>query len=132
MLELMRKAGGHIVEARRAITTRRSRVAILLRVGICVWCVVEVPLTADTARLLGAPHLLLARGVGEWLWKGGRRGRELSSLLGGEICSVIVAEVELKAVGVPAVMLLLLLLRRTRLLLLLVLPLLVCHLGTGL
>lgn len=97
MLELMCESVGHIVvvAGRRAVRTRRSWVAILLRIRIRIRCVVEVSLVADSTRLLSPPDFLLTCGIGKWLWKGRGSGRELSTLLGGEIGSVVVAKVQL-------------------------------------
>lgn len=122
MLELMGKSIGYIIETRRAIATRGPWVAVLLRIRIPSWCVVEVALVVYTTRLLSSPDLLLTGGVWERLRKGGRRGGELSTLLGGEVGSVVVAKVQLKTIRVPAVLLLLIL----------SLLLLVRHLGTRL
>lgn len=80
--------------------------------------VVEIALTVDAAgRLLRTPDFLLAGRVGKGL--GERRGgsREGTALFGGEVWSVVEAEVELQAIWVSTVTLLLLLLLRLWLLL---------------
>jgi hypothetical protein len=129
-VHLLRKAIGDLVEsrARRAVCVvgsvigsgwsgaRRLDLSLtltlleLIAVGVEV---VEVSLRVQAwlLRRLCAPNLLLASGIGKGLWEGRRRGRELTSLFGGEGLRVVLeAEVELESVRVANISLLLLLL----------------------
>jgi hypothetical protein len=129
-VHLLRKAIGDLVESRawRAVCVVGSVVgsgwsgarcldlsltlALLQLIAVGVE-VVEVSLRVQAwlLRSLCAPNLLLASGIGKGLWEGRRRGRELTSLFGGEGLRVVLeAEVELEAVRVASISLLLLLL----------------------
>ena len=71
-------------------------------VGVRV--VVEVALAVNaTGWLLGAPDLLVACRVWEWLWEGGWGGRKCSSLFGGEVLLIVQPKVQVQAIGVTIV-----------------------------
>ena len=81
----------------------------LLKLGAVRVEVVEVSLRvqAGLLRRLCSPNFLLTSGILVWLRECGGRGREGTSLLGGEGLRVVLeAEVELQAIRVAAILLL--------------------------